>query len=501
MDSSEYELVRNLTLLFFFERLMDKGGPRTLHDLSCQFGARGFTKEMRQIAGGSQSGLRKFLAQYPTLFIINGDYVAVNTFEAVIEEDAGMTKLNKRDYVQEAVEYFSDKLVQYGIGAEVPIKSLLGHRSQASPEVRHISGQHYREFRDFLLKYSSDFIVCDENVKLKKFEGMQSVPFKELEPEIPVDQEMTTKLLDFFVKIIEQKSPMSVEQLLHMVSDKYPGGMWTTMFTTPEDLMTFLKMFPDAFNVQKKLVTLHDKPKLSVDNTQMLETKNSTLRKINDSENKDIHRRNSQTCMTKFTDQVFQSESNSIDNQIRYSVSVTDDHQSSIESYCNSPPVSLQQLTLKQRINTLVMKTIADNTEKDRNLQTPYFGDTWKLKIVQQTKVIVNLRESARIIDDIMNSQPSSVDGKVVVSFDCEGINVGAKGQLTLVVIGTIHGSVYIFDLFTSPNLINGLQKILESSAVVKVGVELFQAYGTNKKIQHHLIKRFIYFSSDAGNT
>lgn len=52
----EYEMARNMTLLFFFERLMDKGEPRTLHDLSCQFGARGFTKEMRQIAGGSQSG-------------------------------------------------------------------------------------------------------------------------------------------------------------------------------------------------------------------------------------------------------------------------------------------------------------------------------------------------------------------------------------------------------------------------------------------------------------
>jgi hypothetical protein len=52
----EYEQARNLTLLFFFERLIDKNEPRTLHDLSCQFGAPGFTKEMRQIAGGSESG-------------------------------------------------------------------------------------------------------------------------------------------------------------------------------------------------------------------------------------------------------------------------------------------------------------------------------------------------------------------------------------------------------------------------------------------------------------
>lgn len=56
MESMEYEQVRNLTLLFFFERLIDKNEPRTLHDLSCQFGAPGFTKEMRQIAGGSESG-------------------------------------------------------------------------------------------------------------------------------------------------------------------------------------------------------------------------------------------------------------------------------------------------------------------------------------------------------------------------------------------------------------------------------------------------------------
>lgn len=56
METMEYEAARNLTLLFFLERLMERGEPRTLHDLSCQFGSKGFTKEMRQIAGGSQSG-------------------------------------------------------------------------------------------------------------------------------------------------------------------------------------------------------------------------------------------------------------------------------------------------------------------------------------------------------------------------------------------------------------------------------------------------------------
>lgn len=78
----QYELARNMTLLFFFERLLDKGEPRTLHDLSCQFGSKGFTKEMRQIAGGSQSGLKKFLTQYPSLFALEGEYVTINTLQS-----------------------------------------------------------------------------------------------------------------------------------------------------------------------------------------------------------------------------------------------------------------------------------------------------------------------------------------------------------------------------------------------------------------------------------
>jgi hypothetical protein len=56
METLEYEMTRNLSLLFFLERLLERGEPRTLHDLSCQFGSKGFTKDMRQIAGGSQSG-------------------------------------------------------------------------------------------------------------------------------------------------------------------------------------------------------------------------------------------------------------------------------------------------------------------------------------------------------------------------------------------------------------------------------------------------------------
>ena len=99
MESHDYETNRNLTLMFFLEKLLVEknsdvkslnslnglggggvgggGGTRSLHDLSCQFGTKGFSREMRQIAGGSQAGLKKFLLQYPSLFTIDGDHVSI----------------------------------------------------------------------------------------------------------------------------------------------------------------------------------------------------------------------------------------------------------------------------------------------------------------------------------------------------------------------------------------------------------------------------------------
>ena len=133
MDVKNYETIRNLTILFFLEKLLDRGDSRSLHDLSCQFGTRGFSKEMRQIAGGSKAGLKRFLSQYPSLFAIENDQVSLATI--TVSSYANPTDGDGRDYEHEAMLYFKDKLKQYGEGIEVPIKSLLGHRSQAPPEV------------------------------------------------------------------------------------------------------------------------------------------------------------------------------------------------------------------------------------------------------------------------------------------------------------------------------------------------------------------------------
>jgi exonuclease 3'-5' domain-containing protein 1 len=104
MESDDYETNRNLTLMFFLEKLLDKGGgARSLHDLSCQFGTKGFSREMRQIAGGSQSGLRRFFNQYPSLFTVEGDMVNITT------HSSSLSNTDYRDYAQEAVQYFASR--------------------------------------------------------------------------------------------------------------------------------------------------------------------------------------------------------------------------------------------------------------------------------------------------------------------------------------------------------------------------------------------------------
>uniref|UniRef100_A0A6P7FEZ2 Uncharacterized protein LOC114328693 n=1 Tax=Diabrotica virgifera virgifera TaxID=50390 RepID=A0A6P7FEZ2_DIAVI len=262
MEAMQYEMARNMTLLFFFERLLDKGEPRTLHDLSCQFGSKGFTKEMRQIAGGSQSGLKKFLTQYPSLFCMDGDYVTVNTFQTCSSRDSP-----GKDYTTQAVEYFSEKLAQYGEGTEVPIRSLLGHRSQASPEVRHVSGQHFHEFREFLMKHPETFNVDDEkeSVILANFESVKShcPPELHFQPDVQIDPQETQALLDFLAQCIVVKGPILVEQLFQIVSCNLPESMWTNLFNTPTQLTSFLRLFSDSFHIQSNLVTLIQPPKIS----------------------------------------------------------------------------------------------------------------------------------------------------------------------------------------------------------------------------------------------
>ena len=66
---------------------------------------------MRQIAGGSQSGLRKFFQQYPSLFTIDGEMVSI-TQTGGGKRGADDGNVGGRDYSREAVEYFKKRLEQ-----------------------------------------------------------------------------------------------------------------------------------------------------------------------------------------------------------------------------------------------------------------------------------------------------------------------------------------------------------------------------------------------------
>ncbi|KAK6621824.1 hypothetical protein RUM44_001631 [Polyplax serrata] len=456
MESTEYEMIRNTTLLFFFERLLDKGGPRTLHDLSCQFGAKGFTKEMRQIAGGSQSGLKKFLSQYPSLFSFDGDFVYVNAFTTLQSTNSKDPNKSTRDYAKEAVDYFREKLLQYGAGTEVPIKSLLGHRSQASPEVRHMSGQRIKEFRAFLGRFPDMFVLREDNVILKEFENSEAQPFHEIE-QTQVDPKITANLIDFFFHYIEIKGPLLVEQLFQNVTTNFPEESWSCIFKTPQDLATFLKMYSDSFHVQSNLVTLVNPLKKPVQNISTGD--DVSYQKSSDETNNNIKPK----FLPSELPQLYENNNHT-------------DALSSPRTGNVTPP-SLQNQTLKQRINSLLMKTLADNSEKDKNLvqnlnnhSSSTVTDQWKNKVLSVTRVVNTVKESNQIIDDLFAKAKEGSD--VAVSIDCEGVNLGSKGKITLIQIGTMNGQVYIFDLVTCSNLFEkgGLAQLFASDQIVKDG-------------------------------
>lgn len=116
-----------------------------------------------------------------------------------------------------------------------------------------------------------------------------------------------------------------------------------------------------------------------------------------------------------------------------------------------------------------------------------FHGDAWKLKVLNHTKVISNVKESLFVTDALMKGTSGGSTDQIVVSMDCEGINLGVRGQLTLLELGTVRGEAFIFDLMLCPEILSdgGLKRLLESESVIKVihdcrndSVNLFNQFG-----------------------
>merc|ERR1711936_126972 len=348
---------------------------------------------------------------------------------------------------------------------------------------RHISGQHVKEFKDFLARYPEEFVVKEEIVFLKEYEGKITSTFREPE-EHRIDPVVTNQFIQFFRETVDTRGPLHVDQLFELVSNHFNIDLWSTLFKTPQDLLTFLKIYSHLFHVQASIITLVP---------QKPYTNQPSVRPINQPEP-------SNQMVGQTSNQQPGTPQPINQNLVRREVREGGESPrlSSSPNGSSSPrdsPVSLNQQTLKQRVNMVVMRMIAQNSDADQRVspreetggrgeprpvgsghgpyQPPHMQagqgngesrEAVKQRVLGVSRVVVSARESAAIVEELLRAgQP--------VGFDGEGVNLGPKGQLTLVQISTVGGQVIIFDVQTCPALISqgGLQRLLESENIIKV--------------------------------
>ncbi|KPM10685.1 Egalitarian-like protein [Sarcoptes scabiei] len=483
---ADFDSVRDQTLMFFLDHLIGKGQTKTLHDLSCQFGAKGFTREMRQIAGGSQAGLKKFLSQFPSLFTINGESVRLTP----LASDKDGTSV--RDYTKETLEFFTEKLLSYGI-AEVPLKSLFGHRSQASSEIRHVSGQSVKEFREFLQKHNDIFIVRDDYVVLKSVldqleqEGHNEL-LKRMPEEITYDpyllQKLVNELEETVFSLTETYSDTIAIDLLHSAikSKEHISSIWKDFIKVPSDLNTFLHMNSKIFLVQGQTVSLTVERKAI-----LLERKNSEKFLNNQSDN--IGSKSDEAIENRKTITSSQNENEPITPVPVSSSSRSLRDQALISGRSNLSTAQAINQRIRSQINKIVSQGSSTyfNSEVRSSRLLEDCGNTITENTVQYDVIDLQKIKPKVIVD---NSECGSIVEKIfqncsAISFDVQGVNLGENAEVTLIQIGylsqTFAGKnnqqrsqrkleICLFDVFLNPNLIRyGLKSLLESEKIVKV--------------------------------
>ena len=74
--------------------------------------------------------------------------------------------------------------------------------------------------------------------------------------------------------------------------------------------------------------------------------------------------------------------------------------------------------------------------------------------ILRLTRVVLTAKESAQVVEKILSPVGrAGAGGGVAVGVDGEGINLGTKGQLTLLQVSTMEKQTYIFDLMADPTM------------------------------------------------
>lgn len=276
---------KNMALLFFMDHLMQKNGHRTIHDLSCQFGARGFTAEMRNAVGTTQEGLTEFLSQHPSLFIVEGDQVWLKGFGDITAKNNPLLQATangrNRDYEKEAVEFFEAKLQKFG--PELQIKSLLGHRSQAAPEIRLVSGRHLKDFCEFLQAQTEHFVVEGDRVRLKNMPEPSSGGIElddEGKPLAGVKAKQAA--VEYLKSVLEQneEQPIPMDLFYQKFCDRFSHTVRQEVATNPKELLQFLKLNRNVFFIRSNKVSLV-KNRPSEDGSESGSTESSEIEQIN----------------------------------------------------------------------------------------------------------------------------------------------------------------------------------------------------------------------------
>ncbi|XP_072181587.1 uncharacterized protein [Diadema setosum] len=121
------------------------------------------------------------------------------------------------------------------------------------------------------------------------------------------------------------------------------------------------------------------------------------------------------------------------------------------------------------------------------------------IDIVKGARLVETVEDMEAILDSILEESTSK---EVVVGVDCEGVNLGNWGSLTLLQLATMDGHVYIFDIKKNPNLLTGkLRRLLENPKIIKVIHDCRRDSAALRCIQYNIQLAGVFDTSVAYST
>lgn len=135
----------------------------------------------------------------------------------------------------------------------------MGHRSQAAPEVRLVSGRHLKEFVEFLAAQVDHFVVEGDRVRLKRMPE-PSEEAVELDDEGKPLAGIKAKqaAVDFLKGVLEQneEAPIPLDAFYRRFCERFPHAVRQEVATNPKELLQFLKLNRNIFFIRSNKVSL-----------------------------------------------------------------------------------------------------------------------------------------------------------------------------------------------------------------------------------------------------